>query len=169
MANAKPSAAQPAAIDASLAMPTTRPRIPDRPIVAVINQPPRTLEASAAITCSSSVGITSTARRLAGLLMTVRFSAFAAGSRSMPSHIRRVQISALIAGWCSPIPAVNTNASSPPSVEASRETSPATLKQNSSIASFASGSSLSRSARLSALMPETPVDPTGDRGGPRCR
>lgn len=105
--------------------------------IAAITQPPEILKASVAITCSSSVGITRTVRRLAGLLMTGRLPAFASGSRSMPSHISRVQISALIAGWCSPMPAVNTNVSRPPRVVPSRAISPAILKVNSSIASLA--------------------------------
>src|SRR5262249_7687458 len=71
-----------------------------------------------AIISSSLVGITQTDAALPGAEICGPFLAFACSSNLMPSHARFLQSAARTRGECSPMPAVNTNASRPPSTAA---------------------------------------------------
>jgi hypothetical protein len=73
-----------------------------------------------AIINSSSVGIAYTPTRLPGGEMRGWFAAFAVSSRPKPGHLSLShRAAARIGAAFSPIPAVNTNPPSPPSVAAS--------------------------------------------------
>src|SRR5262245_15497260 len=72
-----------------------------------------------AMTRSSSVCITRTETAVPGREITDRFAAFASSSILTPRYSRPVQMTARIAGACSPIPPVNTIVSTPLSVAAS--------------------------------------------------
>ena len=93
---------------------------------------------SSAITCSSSVAMTKAAIRLDPLLVLSALLSFAQASISKPSQASRSHTMARICGWFSPIPAVNTIASTPPSVTA-RANSPLMRNVNISIACRACG------------------------------
>src|SRR6478752_2932009 len=118
-----------------------------------------TKQASSAMTCSSSVGMTSTAIVLAVPSIRVALRAFAVASSVTPSQARCRQTASRICGWCSPIPAVKMSPSSPPSVLASATVSRAMRTANRLSASCASGAVLPIRSRLSALMPDTPSRP----------
>ena len=76
-----------------------------------------------AIISSSFVGITQADTRLDGDEIRGRCVAFACLSRSIPSHADASQIRVRIAAEFSPMPAVNTSASTPCSDAASAPTS----------------------------------------------
>ena len=73
-----------------------------------------------AIIRSSSVGITRTTTRLASLEMIGACAALRAGSTSRPRYPRPSQMRARIAAACSPMPAVKTSVSRPPSAATER-------------------------------------------------
>ena len=76
-----------------------------------------------AIISSSLVGITHADTRLAAVLMRGPPRALAAASSSTPSHAASRQTRSRIAALFSPMPAVNTIASRPPSAAASEPSS----------------------------------------------
>ena len=108
----------------SLAMPTTSPRFPVRSTMVSCDgsfRAAETVRASSAIICSSSVGITRAAIRLSAASISVAFASIGGGIVDRDAEpSQSVGISASrICGWCSPMPAVKTMPSSPPSVVAS--------------------------------------------------
>jgi hypothetical protein len=72
-----------------------------------------------AMMSSSFVGMTQAETRLAGREMRGPRARFASSSRSMPSHADAAQIRFRISAEFSPMPAVKTSPSTPPSTAAS--------------------------------------------------
>ena len=98
--------------------------------------------------------------RLSGAAIDMPPAALAAGSSTPPSQASRCTMAARIAGEFSPMPAVNTKASRPPSAAASRpalqgDPVDEVVEREARARIFA----LASSSRTSLLMPDRPFSP----------
>ena len=100
-----------------------------------------------------------TADRLVGAVIRGPPLSFAVASSSRPSQLASRHTPARMAAAFSPMPAVNTTASRPPSAAASEPSSRRMRYKYRSTASFARGSSLASSVRMSLEIPDTPSKP----------